>query len=60
MRDSQVRCIRQQGFPGTQCPVSFYSALLFQPRLIGCVVARHDFTRRLTSNRRRLRSPDRS
>jgi len=39
MRDSQIRFIRQLGFPGTQFPDSFYSALMFQPRVVGCVVA---------------------
>ena len=39
MRDSQIRFIRQLGFPGTQFPDSFYSALMFQPRAVGCVVA---------------------
>lgn len=39
MRDSQIRFIRQQGFPGTHFPDSFYSALMFQPRFVGCVVA---------------------
>ena len=37
-RDSQIRFIRQLGFPGTQFPDSFYSALMFQPRAVGCVV----------------------
>jgi hypothetical protein len=39
MRDSQVRFIRQLGFPGTQFPDSFYSALMFQPRAVAVVVA---------------------
>ena len=39
MRDSQIRFIRQLGFPGTQFPDSFYSALMFQPQAVGCVVA---------------------
>jgi hypothetical protein len=39
MRDSQIRFIRQLGFPGTQFPDSFYSALMFQPRAVACVVA---------------------
>jgi hypothetical protein len=39
MRDSQIRFIRQLGFPGTQFPDSFYSALMFQPRAVGVVVA---------------------
>jgi hypothetical protein len=39
MRDSQIRFIRQLGFPGTQFPDSFYSALMFQPRAVGGVVA---------------------
>ena len=39
MRDSQIRFIRQLGFPGTQFPDSFYSALMFQPRIVGGAVA---------------------
>lgn len=39
MRDSQIRFIHQLGFPGTQFPDSLYSALMFQPRIVGSVVA---------------------
>jgi hypothetical protein len=39
MRDSQIRFIRQLGYTGTQFPDSFYSALMFQPRVVGGVVA---------------------
>lgn len=39
MRESQVRFIRQQGFSGETFPDSLYSALMLQPRLVGCVAA---------------------
>jgi hypothetical protein len=35
MRTSQIRFIQQQGFPGIAFPESFYTALMFQPRIIG-------------------------
>ena len=38
MRDSQIRFIRQLGFPGSEFPDSFYSALMFQPRAVLSVV----------------------
>jgi hypothetical protein len=38
MRDSQIRFIRLLGFPGDEFPDSFYSALMFQPRAVFCVV----------------------
>lgn len=38
MRVSQIRFINQLGFPGSQFPDSFYTALMFQPRAIGVVV----------------------
>ena len=34
MRDSQNRFIHQLGFTGTEFPDSFYSALMFQPRVV--------------------------
>jgi hypothetical protein len=34
-----MRFIRQLGFPGHEFPGSFYSALMLQPRVVGCVVA---------------------
>jgi hypothetical protein len=34
MRNSQIRFIRQQGFPGMHFPHEFYSALMFQPRVV--------------------------
>jgi hypothetical protein len=37
VRDSQIRFIQQQGFPGTDFAESFYSALMFQPRAVGVV-----------------------
>jgi hypothetical protein len=39
MRTSQIRFIRQQGFSGETFPDSFYTALILQPRLVGCVAA---------------------
>jgi hypothetical protein len=39
MRKSHVRFIRQQGFSGETFPDSFYTALMLQPRIIGCVAA---------------------
>jgi hypothetical protein len=39
MRKSQVRFIRQQGFSGETFPDTFYSALILQPRIIGCAAA---------------------
>jgi hypothetical protein len=39
MRDSQIRFIRTLGYPGTEFTDSFYSAVLFQPRAVGAVVA---------------------
>jgi hypothetical protein len=39
MRESQIRFIRQQGFSGEKFPDSFYSALMLQPRLVGCLAA---------------------
>src|SRR5262245_22558854 len=36
MRASQVRFIRQQGFAGDSFPDSFYTALMLQPRIVGC------------------------
>jgi len=39
MRDSQIRFIRSLGFEGTQFPDTLYSALMFQPRIVGIVVA---------------------
>ena len=37
MRESQVRFIRQQGFAGSSFPDSLYTALMLQPRIVGCV-----------------------
>jgi uncharacterized membrane protein len=37
MRASHVRFIRQQGFAGDSFPDSFYTALMLQPRIVGCV-----------------------
>jgi hypothetical protein len=39
MRGSQIRFIRQQGFPGENFPDSFYTALMLQPRIVGCLAA---------------------
>ena len=39
MRESQIRFIRQQGFSGEQFPDSFYTALMLQPRIVGCLAA---------------------
>jgi len=39
MRASQIRFIHQMGFPGTPFSESFYSALMFQPRVVGGLVA---------------------
>jgi len=39
MRKSQVRFIRQQGFSGETFPDTFYTALMLQPKIIGCVAA---------------------
>jgi uncharacterized protein DUF4395 len=35
VRNSQIRFIQQQGFTGTDFPESLYSALMFQPRVVG-------------------------
>ena len=37
MRASHVRFIRQQGFAGENFPDSFYTALMLQPRIVGCM-----------------------
>jgi hypothetical protein len=39
MRDSQIRFIRQQGFSGKNFPDSLYTALMLQPRMVGCLAA---------------------
>src|SRR4029079_3671471 len=39
MRKSHVRFIRQQGFSGETFPDTFYTALMLQPKIIGCVAA---------------------
>lgn len=39
MRESQVRFIRQQGFAEKSFPDSLYTALMLQPRIVGCVAA---------------------
>jgi len=39
VRDSQMRFIHQLGFTGTEFPESFYSAQMFQPRIVASVVA---------------------
>jgi hypothetical protein len=39
MRPSRVRYIRQQGFSGEDFPESLYTALMLQPRLVGCLAA---------------------
>ena len=39
MRQSHVRFIRQQGFPGETFPESFYTALMLQPRIVGSLAA---------------------
>jgi hypothetical protein len=39
MRESQVRFIRQQGFSGETFPDSLYTALMLQPRIVGCLAA---------------------
>ena len=39
MRKSQVRFIRQQGYLGEKFPDGFYTALMLQPRVVGCVAA---------------------
>lgn len=39
MRDSRIRFIRQQGFSGETFPDSFYTALMLQPRIVGCLAA---------------------
>jgi len=37
MRASHIRFIRQQGFAGESFPDSFYTALMLQPRVVGCM-----------------------
>jgi hypothetical protein len=39
MRRSRVDFIRQQGFTTDGCHDGLYTALMFQPRVVGCVVA---------------------
>lgn len=39
MRESRIRFIRQQGFSGATFPDSLYTALMLQPRIVGCVAA---------------------
>jgi Domain of unknown function (DUF4395) len=39
MRTTHVRFIRQQGFSGESFPDSLYTALMLQPRIVGCVAA---------------------
>jgi hypothetical protein len=39
MRESQIRFIRQQGFSGEKFSDSFYTALMLQPRIVGCLAA---------------------
>lgn len=39
MRESQIRFIRQQGFPAAAASDRLYAALMFQPRIIGGLVA---------------------
>jgi hypothetical protein len=39
MRESQIRFIRQQGFSGETFPDGFYTALMLQPRIVGCLAA---------------------
>jgi hypothetical protein len=39
MRESRLRFIRQQGFSGETFPESFYTALMLQPRIVGCLAA---------------------
>jgi hypothetical protein len=39
MRESQVQFIRQQGFPDEDASEGLYVALMFQPRVIGTLVA---------------------
>ena len=39
MRESQIRFIRQQGFAGDTFPDSLYTALMLQPRIVGCLTA---------------------
>ena len=39
MRDSQIRFLRTLGIEGTQFPATLYSALMFQPRMVGFVLA---------------------
>jgi hypothetical protein len=38
MRESQVRFIRQQGFSAPHADERLYSALMFQPRIVLCLV----------------------
>ena len=39
MRESRIRFIRQQGFAGEKFPDSLYTALMLQPRIVGCLAA---------------------
>jgi Domain of unknown function (DUF4395) len=39
MRESRIRFIRQQGFSGETFPDSLYTALMLQPRIVGCLAA---------------------
>ena len=39
MRESQIQFIRQQGFPDEDASDGLYVALMFQPRVIGSLVA---------------------
>lgn len=39
MRESHVRFIRQLGFPAESASEGLYAALMFQPRIVGCLVA---------------------
>lgn len=39
MRDSQIKFIRSLGIDGAQFPDTLYSALMFQPRMVGIAVA---------------------
>jgi hypothetical protein len=39
MRESQIRFIRQQGFSGENFPDGLYTALMLQPRIVGCLAA---------------------
>jgi hypothetical protein len=39
MQPSRIRFIRQQGFEGESFPESLYTALMLQPRIVGCVAA---------------------